>query len=197
MISNNRKRVLIDMDSTIVDILTPWIAAYNATHDDDLKIEDVTSWDVHKVAKKGGLKVYDELLRPGFFSGLQPYPGAVDAVRAIAAHHDVYIVTAAGYGPAASEKLGWVRDWLPFLTMHQVVTTHSKDLISADVLIDDAPHNAVSYREAHPGADILGIEHPYNKDCDAFTCLFHNYETPEVAWRGIVDAVCPMMRRSL
>lgn len=184
-----RKRVLIDMDSTIVDLMSPWLHQYNLAHDDNLTIEDILTFDLHEHAK-GGVAIYDVLKQYGFFALLQPYPGAIAAVEKIAKHHDVYIVSAATEGPCASEKLAWVKKWLPFLSNKQVILAHHKHLVQGDVLIDDGPYNAVSYREAHPDAEIYGIYFPYNKDCNAFTTLFYRYDEPERAWKDISHRLC-------
>ncbi len=182
-----RKRVLVDLDSTVADILTPWVAINNEEYGDDLTVDKITTWDMHEHAKKARHKTYEVLTRPGFFRNLPIYDGAAAALEKINADHDLYIVTAAEYGPSASEKLEWVKEHLPFVGKKHVVITHAKHLIKADVFVDDAPHNALAYRDAHPSAEIYGLWFPYNQMCPAFTTLFHGHYTPAKAWDQIAE----------
>ncbi len=181
------KRVLIDLDSTVADLMTPWLSIYNQEFSDNLTIDMLDTFDTHLRTKDGKEDIYEILQRPGLFRSLKPYDGAVDAVRRIAKEHEVYIVTASPEGPAASEKIAWVLEHLPFINKKHIVIMHHKHLINADVLIDDGPHNAVAFREAHPSAEIYGLWFPHNQMCNAFTTLFYGHKTPARGWAQIAE----------
>ena len=87
---------------------------------------------------------------PGFFAGLRPITGALDAARALlAAGHDVRICTApiTNYRYCVGEKITWVEQHLGFDWTARVILTKDKTLIHGDILIDDKP-------------DISGIRSP-------------------------------------
>lgn len=184
--AQRRKRVLADLDATAADLFTPWLRKYNLKHGDDLSVDRILSWDLHLYAKAGEA-IYDELAVPGFFADLVPYAGAVDALEEINKEHELLIVSAAHVdGPTcASEKLLWVKNWLPFLNKKQVILAHRKELIEADVLVDDSPNKAAAYRKAHPEAEIYGIEFAYNSRCPAFNQVFPGHHAPAAAWAQI------------
>ncbi|RKW16336.1 MAG: 5'-3'-deoxyribonucleotidase [Cardiobacterium sp.] len=78
----------------------------------------------------------------GFFAGLRPVSGALDAARALlAAGHDVRICTApiTNYRHCVGEKIAWVEQHLGFDWTARVILTKDKTLIHGDILIDDKP----------------------------------------------------------
>lgn len=179
-----KKRVLVDLDCTIVDMLEPLISTYNERFEDFLKMEDVKGWDLEKYAKHGD-KIFDVMAEEHFFRDLQPYEGAVEGVQTlIDAGLDVCIVTAVDYRfPLACKgKAEWMQKHLPFIHKRRYVTAGDKWLIQADALIDDAPRNAIAYREHHPNAKIVGIEFPHNVDSPGFDFTAPNWKYPDCAW---------------
>jgi len=185
-----RKRILIDLDSTVADLLTPWLTLYNADWPDQLTVADITHWDLHLCAQ-GGVAIYDYLSRPGLVRNLLPYEGAVEGVKTLFdLGHELYIVTAAHSPVNLSEKAEWCQQHLPFLTKRQLVIAHEKHIIPADVLIDDSPSNALAYRMAHPAAITTGIRFPYNETAGAvFTFLADDWSNPKRAWDVIMNGV--------
>lgn len=78
----------------------------------------------------------------GFFASLEPLPGAVEGITALAAAgHEVFICTAPlkANQSCASEKMEWVAAHLGAQWLDRVVITSDKTLVRGDVLIDDNP----------------------------------------------------------
>ena len=78
---------------------------------------------------------------PGFFRGLKPIEGAIDAVKQLRSHKgfDVYILTATSTKNPLSytEKRLWVEDNLGYeMTTNLIICSH-KGLLKGDILIDD------------------------------------------------------------
>lgn len=181
------KRILVDLDSTVVNMLEPLIATYNADFGDHLAIEDVKGWDLDKYAKHGH-RIFDVMNKPSFFRDLKPLIGAIEAVKfLIDAGKDVYIVTAVDhtYSDACKSKAEWVKYFMPFIDKRHYITAGSKWLIDADAIVDDAPRNAIDYRREHPDAKVVGIEFPYNRDCAAFDFVAPSYLDTYRAWTWI------------
>ena len=80
----------------------------------------------------------------------------------VCTEHNVYIVTAYTVTTCV-DKVKWIRKYLPSFDKKNVVFCNDKNLINADVLIDDAPHNLESF----PNKTIC-FDMPYNKEakCD-------------------------------
>ncbi len=179
------RRILVDLDATVVDIHTPLLATYNREHDDDLALDRVTSWDITAHAKSPA--IVDIWARPGFFRDLPALAGAIDAVRELHLHNEVFIVTAAEHPCNFSDKVEWLHERMPFISKRQIVFAHEKHLLDADVIIDDKPATATAYREGHPDSIILGIEYPYNRGCPAYNRLAESWRDTAKAWSLMVD----------
>src|SRR5882672_4340257 len=158
--------VLVDMDSITVDLMGPWLDAYNtkvrAPTSPVLKLENITTWDMHKLVPET-FAIYKIIEEPGFFRHLPALPGALAGIQALlAAGHDPFLLTAAS-GNAPSDKAHWVLQYADFLKDRMIITHGKtpKGLITGNVLIDDGPHNISGFRKANPKAFITGIEYAY------------------------------------
>jgi 5'-nucleotidase len=183
--------IIVDLDSTVVDLHPAWLSAYNKKYGDNLKPEDITSWEIHKFAKKGGKGIYNILKEPGFFRGLPPIPGAFTATQKLV--HDGHRVVIVGSAPrfSHSDKAWWVDTNMPWIDHENVFFGHNKFLVFADVMIDDGPHNIKAYREQWGFYPLLcAISHPYNQDLHGVADLMaQDWQHPEQAWTQIVDEI--------
>lgn len=155
-------RVLLDLDGVVADIWEPWFSRYNAKTGDDLTVEKTLAWDVP--AAKDHKALFAVLSEPGFYRDLQPFPGAVEAVRGLVdAGDEVYVLSAAPSVSSWSEKAWWCERYLPFIPQKHIILTHAKALVKGDVLLDDGPHNLAAYRAAWPQALLATVFYPYNE----------------------------------
>jgi 5'-nucleotidase len=186
--------ILIDLDSILADLNLVWYSTWNDRTGDNLTPEKVLSWDVHKYCNGfEPMEVYSILNAPGFYQRLPVLPGAIEAVRTLWDDgHRIIIVTAAPHeAPTAHyDKRIWVNKHLPFLGEAEIVSTHSKDVIKGDVLIDDGPHNIEAFRKQNPAGFIATIEYPYNIPALS-KCNFvgRDYKDTAMAWRGILASI--------
>ncbi len=156
--------ILVDMDDTIECLLKAWVGLLNERYGRSVSTEDVTQWDVTK-AYPGLTKeqVYGVLNEAGFWGRVDPMPGAAEALRRfIAEGHEVYIVTATAYESVPEKMRDLLFRWFPFIGWDNVIIAARKQMIRADVLIDDAVHNL----EGGQYARIL-VDAPYNRAYDA------------------------------
>lgn len=179
-------RIILDMDSILANLDVPWVAEINRRFGDSLTVDDVVTWDMHTLSK-GGVAVYDILATPGFFRSLKPHAGSIEAARELVARgHEVHVVTASEFEAAASEKVGWFHEHLPFLGKRRLWIGHDKHMLHADAIVDDGPHNAKAYKEAHPNAKVLTISYPYNKDCPHYDVIAPDHNDTVAAWETIL-----------
>lgn len=150
-------RIIVDMDGVLCDLIGKWFTTYNEEYQDSLTAEQMTVWGPHHYAR-AGKRIYKYLSQPGFFRDLAPLPGAVSGMRwLVESGLDVVIVTAARRGHR--DKLGWISEHLPFLPRDNVIFAHRKELVRADIMFDDAPHNLENFaRYGQP----IAMAHPYN-----------------------------------
>lgn len=79
----------------------------------------------------------------GIFRDPQPIEGSIDAVFKLNEKYDLFIATSAPWGnpDSASDKRYWVERYFGELFHKKMFTTHRKDLLIGDFLIDDRLKN--------------------------------------------------------
>lgn len=88
----------------------------------------------------------------GFFTQLQPMPGALEAFRRLSAVYDTYILSTPDWNGVNSwtEKRIWVEQYLGEAAYKRLILTHNKGLFSGRALIDDRIRNGVeNFRGEH------------------------------------------------
>lgn len=152
------QRIALDMDGVIADV-------YQQLFDLDEKdfgrrrtIEEVTG----KPEKEIFPNIRTYLFEPGFFRTLPVIAGSQEIVRELYHRYDLYIVSAAMEFPLSpAEKQDWLQEHFPFIPWQKIVFCGSKQIVQADIMIDDhfknldhftgntgilftQPHNALS-----------------------------------------------------
>lgn len=179
-------RILCDLDSIVADFMYGiWPKYVYQGGDPNIGTKDVKTWDWVGIPKA-------ELIRPiftnpGFFADLRPVPGAVAALRFLQRlGHEIVIVTAHCTDQSAAEKIGWVKQHLPFLPKENIVITKMKHIFRADAIIDDMPGNCQAFKKENPNGMALTISYEYNND-PVYDGRYNGYEDTELAWMYIVD----------
>ncbi len=156
--------ILVDMDDTIEQLLDAWVRGVNKRYNRSVRYDEVRSWNVS--AAYPGLsfeQVYDIPMQPGFWSTVEPIPGAAEGLQHLMEKgHEVYIVTATVCDSVPEKMNDLLFRYFPFLSWDQVIITTRKQLIRGDILIDDGVHNL----ENGPYHKIL-MSAPHNRDYDA------------------------------
>ncbi|MDO8690525.1 MAG: hypothetical protein Q7R39_11040 [Dehalococcoidia bacterium] len=180
--------ILVDLDSTLVEILPKWLDWSWQLREGGAPrptIADITEWNSPHL----DLPV---LKMPNFFANLPPMPGGLGAMRKLHdAGHRITVCTAPASPESAMHKLIWVREHLSFLNYKHTIITQKKELVAADVLIDDSPSMHKAYRAAHGASYIASIQFPYHteKSYNLINCLAPSWDKPIPAWELIVDGI--------
>jgi len=93
-------------------------------------------------------KAYNALWKPnmqypqsqhGFFTNLEPYEGAIDAMNKLSEKYDVWILTRPSMGNPMcyTEKRVWVEEHLGMEFVQKLILSPNKNLLIGDYLIDD------------------------------------------------------------
>lgn len=157
--------IALDLDGVVVDFFRKLVEVYNYRYQKNLTLSDLDrgldSLDPELVA------IFNE---PDWFINLDPIPNAI----ALASQFNdlgyrVTICTAPARnldglinGRTAAEKFDWIRKWLPFWSNDVIITKH-KELVKADILVDDAPYNISAWCERHPEGIGVLVDQPWNK----------------------------------
>ena len=140
--------ILVDMDDTIEQLLRAWIHAVNKTYGTDVRHEDIRSWNfTDAFPSLTEEQIYDVVLNDDFWKTVEPIPDADRVLQQwIDAGHEVYIVTATPLQGLVGKMEHCLFRYFPFIDWNHVIITARKQLLKADVLIDDGVHN-------HEGGD--------------------------------------------
>lgn len=155
--------LLVDMDDTIENLLPAWAEWLNRKHGTSVKADDITDWNVQiffpSLTRD---EVYAPLYEDEFWGTVQPKK---DAAHYLSRLKDLgfklYICTNSNY-QTIRRKLEYIIDrYFPFISWENVITICNKQLINADILVDDGVHNLIGA----PYKKIL-ITASHNKDFD-------------------------------
>lgn len=157
-------RILIDMDDTIEQLLKGWIAWVNRRYGTETTIEDVKEWDVSKAFPTlTHDEVYDAIYAEDMWETVEPVPGAPEVIKSLKDKgHEIVIVTASPYRALHAKMEKVLFKYFPYITWDDVIITSRKQLIRADMLIDDGVHNLI-------GGDYIKVlfDSVNNRDYDA------------------------------
>jgi len=132
---------MVDMDETIVNLTGPWFDILNEKAGTNFTRDDVDMYDCVKFYEPylSEKEVLEPFYMEGFWQNLPPLPGAIDAIRFLAAHGlDVFILSSPWRSTyCAWEKTRWVEEHLGFLGENRLILTRNKYLIRADFFVDD------------------------------------------------------------
>ena len=110
--------ILVDMDDTIEQLLKAWVNRANEKFGRNVSLDEITAWNV--AAPYPGLtreQIYGVIYEPGFWSGVEPMPGAADALKHFMEEgHQVFIVTATEIEHVEEKMKGLLFRYFPFLS---------------------------------------------------------------------------------
>jgi 5'(3')-deoxyribonucleotidase len=151
----------LDFDGTINDMLDTWVEWLNKKHKTNIKVSDITEWELIKVfptlTKR---ELFEPLNTPAFWQYVSIKPDAIEIIeKLIQDGHKIYIITSSHYRtlPAKLDKCLFAH--FPFLKKENVIITYDKSLINCNLLLDDAEHNLINFK----GIKVL-FDASYNKN---------------------------------
>ncbi len=146
--AGKRLRIAVDMDEVIADAFSKHLSHYNQRVGANLTSD--------MVSKKGlGALIPAELREEyyavahadGFFADLKVMEGSQEALLELSRNHDVYITSAAMEVPGSfADKFQWMETHFPFIPPSRIVFCGDKEIVNADVLIDDRSRHFRGFR---------------------------------------------------
>lgn len=135
------KIIGIDVDGVTAQLDKVWLDRYNKDYDDDMKPEEWTDWDVHKIVKpECGEKIYSYIEDPTIYDDVIPYPGVLEQINLLKWYFRVIFITTSTLG-AAGRKYIWLKDWKFLDKQDDYFEAKDKSLIYSDYLVDDSIKN--------------------------------------------------------
>ena len=158
------KRILVDMDGVLADVYSRFF---------DLHEEETGERKILKnIIGMKESEAFPGVMRwvntPGFFRSIPVMPESQRVLGLLNNTYEIVIVSmATEFAVSLTDKQLWLQDHFPFISWKQVVFCGNKNLVKADIMIDDHFKNLDNF----PGEKLLYIQ-PHNMNNTT-----HGYKT--------------------
>lgn len=168
----------IDCDGIVDDLHKEWLKVYNKIWNDNLRIKNITDWDISKFVKpECGSKIID-LLTPELYQNISPISGAKEGVEDLRnkGYRIIFITTPTKL--TFGTKYFWLKQPGFLKSDKEYIETFDKSILAVDILIDDKFENVKNCK----GIGIL-----YNKPWN----ISYNYpkELRANNWKDVIKIV--------
>lgn len=157
------KRLAVDMDGVLADVYAQFYSMHKRDTGKEITPEEV----IGKLEFDAFEKAAEHVVSDGFFLNAPVMKDSQEILAQLNKQYEIYIVSSAMEFPKSlSEKYEWLTTHFPFISWKQIVFCGSKEIIKADIMIDDhfknldrftggttllytQPHNALSHSGKH------------------------------------------------
>lgn len=155
-----KRKLAVDIDNTIWDLVSPWIDCYNHIYKDNIQYEDIVRYDFFSITNKATKEeMFEILCKEEFWGNVYPYKYSKEYLKKLNNEFELYIITSTSY-KTPKVKFDRFFELFDFITEDQLIITSNKHLLNVDILIDDCIKNLTegSYMK-------FLIDSPYNREC--------------------------------
>ena len=139
------QRIAIDFDGVLFPTVEKVLEIYNKKHGTFLDISQIISYDLHDNFLPDVAEELIELfIDKDVYSSLQPYKGAVKAIKTLIEQgYEIYVATATDV-----RNMEWkeqlLQKYFPFIPKKNLIRIHDKSLLKIDILVEDCIDNLKS-----------------------------------------------------
>ncbi len=128
------KRIVVDMDGVLVDIYTTFFKLHEQETGQRLTLKDIAGLLEEEAFQNQRRWVST----PGFFRNLPVMQGSREALLKLNDLYKIIVVSLATEFPyCLTDKLLWLHHNFPFISWQQIVFCGDKNIVKADIMIDD------------------------------------------------------------
>lgn len=140
--------IAMDVDDVCAKLQEAWLAQYNKDWDDDLKSEDILTWEIEKYVKpQCNYQIFHYLDDPHLYDKVQPYPGALDGVRKLRKMgYRVVFVTSCPIVTSA-RKFFWLKEHGFAPTEKDYDENRKKSRLNLPYMLDDRYENVKEFKQ--------------------------------------------------
>jgi 5'(3')-deoxyribonucleotidase len=141
------KRLILDLDDVICG--GGFLNVINMYAKTNYSEKDITTYYLQDLIEKDKLDdFYDFLLTCNLYESINIFPNAIDVIEKLNNKYELYICSSfavpnlkQGLGIMIKNKYDWLEKNIPFITANQIIFMSSKNLLDADIRIDDRMSN--------------------------------------------------------
>ncbi|MFZ0281180.1 MAG: 5'(3')-deoxyribonucleotidase [Bacteroidales bacterium] len=149
-----KQSILVDMDGVLADVYARLFDLYEAKYGVRLSVNDVAGL----LEEEAFPDQRKWVAARGFFRDLPVMPGSPEVLAKLNERYEVIVVSLATEFPySLTDKQLWLQDQFPFINWRQIVFCGNKNLIKADIMIDDHLKNL-----DHFNGDTIMFTQPLN-----------------------------------
>lgn len=158
------KTILVDVDDVIENLCPCWCHWLNENYGTNVSAEDIIGWDISKFFPElTHEQIFEPLLTEGFWKTVTPKLDAIKYLNLLYEEgYRIFLCTASDYRTIKHKYENIVQRYFPYIDWNHIIICSVKQLIKADILIDDGVHNLI-------GGDYMKILYttPHNKSYNA------------------------------
>ena len=171
--------ILVDMDDTMEELLKCWVDYLNAKYTLNVDSSNITTWEVPPYFPSlTPEQVYEVLVEEDLWKTVTPIEDSITYLRKLIEEGFTVRVCTASSPTSYALKMRYVmRRYFPFInTRTQCICIHDKQMIKADILLDDNYKNLI-------GGTYKGVlfSRPHNRMID--------YPIKVNSWSGFYEYV--------
>ena len=147
-LESRRLRIAVDMDEVIADSFSKHLSLYNRLTGANVTKELVSKRGLGTVIPHDRREQFEAIPHgDGFFDNLEVMEGSQAALLELSRHHDIFIASAAMEVPSSFDaKFKWLEKHFAFIPTSRIVFCGDKNIIDADVLVDDRSRHFKEFR---------------------------------------------------
>ena len=128
------KRILVDMDGVLVDIYARFFELHEQQTGQKLSVNDIAGL----LEAEAFANQRKWVSQPGFFRNLPVMAGSREVLEKLNIKYSIIVVSLATEFPnSLTDKQLWLHENFPFIGWNQIVFCGDKNIIKADIMIDD------------------------------------------------------------
>lgn len=142
-IQDTKLTILIDLDDVLNNLCQAWIDWLNKKYKTDVKYEDIVTWDMGiAFPKLTPEQIYEPFKSDKFWKTVTPRFDAIKYVNMLFNEgYNIYLCTSTYYKNIVPKYEFIIMKYFPYIDWSHVIIAANKQMIRADVLIDDGIHN--------------------------------------------------------
>ena len=138
-----RRSILVDMDGVLADVYRRFFELHEQETGNRLSVSDVAG----KLESEAFPYILKWVTAGGFFRTVPVMPGSQEGLKRLNDKYKVIVVSLATEFPQSlTDKQFWLNEHFPFINWKQIVFCGDKNIICADIMIDDHPKNLDHFR---------------------------------------------------